>query len=76
MNTVEPIRDLNKIKEIEAYLKEKESPRNYLIFVLGLNFALRISDLLSIKVKDVRKSDRSIWISRPTTRRANRADPG
>jgi len=29
------------------------NPRDYLLFTMGINFALRINDLLSLKVKDV-----------------------
>ena len=60
INKVEPIRSLEKIREIKEYLLENESPRNYLLFVLGVNFALRISDLLLLKVKDVRSEDGKI----------------
>jgi integrase len=53
MNTVEPIKDRIKILAIKRNLKEEKNPRNYLLFVMGCNIALRISDLLSTKVKDV-----------------------
>lgn len=53
MNTVEPIRDVKKIIAIKNNLKKEKNPRNYLLFVLGINSALRISDLLKLKVKDV-----------------------
>ncbi|MBU0513860.1 MAG: tyrosine-type recombinase/integrase [Proteobacteria bacterium] len=52
-NAVEPIRDEKKIMAIRSMLKTKGHPRDYLLFVLGINFALRISDLLSLKVGDV-----------------------
>lgn len=52
MNTVEPIRDKKKIAAMKAVLKQ-QSIRNYLLFVLGLNFALRITDLLSLKIRDL-----------------------
>jgi integrase len=52
MVTVEPIRDKKKILAIKANLKE-DSVRNYLLFVMGINLALRISDLLNLKVKDI-----------------------
>lgn len=51
--TVEPIRDEKKIMAIRSMLKADGRPRDYLLFVLGINFALRISDLLSLKVGDV-----------------------
>jgi len=53
MNSVEPIRDKDRIAEIKANLKAQESPRDYLLFVLGINSALRSSDLLKLKVRDV-----------------------
>ena len=53
MNTVEPIREIQKILAIKRILKEKSNPRDYLLFTMGINFALRINDLLSLKVKDV-----------------------
>lgn len=52
MNTVEPIRNkktLNKIKEILS-----ENQRDFLIFTVGTNCGLRISDILSLNVKDVK----------------------
>lgn len=53
INTVEPIRNPKKIMAIKNLLKVKNNPRDYLLFTLGVNFALRISDLLSLKVNDV-----------------------
>lgn len=53
MNFVQPIRDPNKIKEIQEFLLEK-SERNYMLFVFGINTGLRISDILKIRVKDVK----------------------
>lgn len=53
MNVVEPIRskkDLRKIEEILA----KQNYRNLLMFTLGTNCGLRISDILNLDVKDVR----------------------
>lgn len=52
MNAVEPIRDEAKIEAIKRRLK-RGSPRDYLLFVLGLNTALRIGDLLDLRVQDV-----------------------
>ena len=37
---------------MKAVLKD-ESIRNYLLFTLGINTGLRISDLLKIKISDV-----------------------
>jgi integrase len=52
MNTVEPIRDKQKIKAMKAILKSG-SLRNYLLFTLGINAGLRVSDLLKLKISDV-----------------------
>jgi len=52
LNTVEPIRDKNKIKLMKVVLKNK-SIRNYLLFTIGINTGLRISDLLKLKISDV-----------------------
>lgn len=52
MNTVEPIRDEKKIKAMKAILKDN-SLRNYVLFTLGINTGLRISDLLKLKISDV-----------------------
>ena len=53
MQFVQPIRDRKKIDQIKKLLKDK-SKRDYVLFVLGINSGLRVSDLLSLKVSDVR----------------------
>lgn len=50
---VEPIRDKKKIKEVEDYLEQK-CFRNKVLFCLGINSGLRVSDILSLNVVDVR----------------------
>lgn len=52
MNTVEPIRDKAKIDALKKYLKGN-SIRDYLLFVTGISSALRVSDLLKLKIKDI-----------------------
>jgi len=49
----EPIRDPAKLESIRNTLKENATPRDYLLFVLGVNTALRLRDLLSLRVCDV-----------------------
>ena len=53
MKKVEPIRDKEKIEAMKNELL-KSGYRNFLLFVTGINTGLRISDLLNLKVKDVR----------------------
>ena len=53
MNTVEPIRDINTVWDIADYLREK-SERNKIMFLFGIYVGIRVSDILSLKVRDVR----------------------
>lgn len=57
MEIVEPIRDDKQLKGMSNYLKGKNL-RDYTLFILGINSALRISDLLKLKIEDVRGKDR------------------
>lgn len=52
MEFVQPIKNKDDIEKMKNYLKSK-SLRNWALFTLGINSALRISDLLSLKVDDV-----------------------
>ena len=53
MNTVQPIRDKEMIERFKQELL-KRGYRDYIMFVIGINAGLRISDILPLKVKDVR----------------------
>ncbi|QEK12166.1 site-specific integrase [Crassaminicella thermophila] len=53
MKIVQPIRDKYKIEDMKNELL-KSGYKNYLLFVAGINTGLRISDLLKLKVSDVR----------------------
>ncbi len=53
MQYVQPIRDKKKIEEIKAVLKENGT-RDLLLFTMGINTGLRISDLLKLKIVDVK----------------------
>lgn len=61
MNTAQPIRDKNDLEKfINYYREEEKNTRNQLLLVMGLNTALRVSDLLSLRwedVYDVKKKD-------------------
>lgn len=50
----EPIKDKDKVKQIMDSLKV-ENMRNAIMFGLGVYCGFRISDILNLKVKDVRK---------------------
>mgnify|MGYP000329507262 CR=1 FL=1 len=71
MNKVEPIRDTQKIEEMKKILKQKNY-RDYLLFVIGINTGFRISDILNLKVKDV-KDKRHIKIKEKKTGKVKKA---
>lgn len=50
---VQPIRDLNSINDMKNILKN-QNERDYMFFLIGINTGLRISDILKLKVKDVK----------------------
>lgn len=54
MNYVEPIRDKVLLSQILAHL-EQTSHRNYMMFLIGVNTALRISDILPLTYEDICK---------------------
>ena len=56
MVCVEPIRDKGKIDIVKRILK-KNGSRNYLLFLMGINSGLRISDILKLRVKDVKDKE-------------------
>ena len=54
MKITQPIRDIAELKKIKRYYREvKQNKRNSLLVVCGLNTALRISDILKLRWKDV-----------------------
>lgn len=53
MNYVEPIRDTRTVQDIADYLKEKDQ-KYYIMYMIGIYSGLRISDILKLKVRDVR----------------------
>lgn len=57
MELVEPIRNKKQIDALKKYLRG-QNIRDYLLFVLGINSGLRISDLLKLTVEDVQGQER------------------
>jgi integrase len=66
-----PIREEKDIKAIRKLLSE--TPRNHLLFVMGINNGLRTGDLLKLRVKDLRgmKPGDSIIIKEGKTGKQN-----
>jgi integrase len=71
MNFVEPIRDRKKIAQIKNLLRGEERFRDLLLFTVGINTALRISDLLRLRVEhfiDAQKGLRRRFVIREEKR--------
>ncbi len=66
MNFVEPIRDKKKIAQIKNLLRGQRRSRDLLFFTLGINTALRVSDLLALRIGDFVADDGNVksrfWI--------------
>ncbi len=52
---VQPIKAKKDIEKIKRYLRAHPDKRLYLLFVLGINTGLRISDIVPLQVKQVYK---------------------
>lgn len=64
MSTTQPIRTPEELHDFKKYyLDEKPQPRNYALCVLGLNTALRISDILLLKWGDVYDFTKGTYLS-------------
>lgn len=57
MEFVDPIRSQKQIDNMKRFLKER-SLRDWLLFTIGINSGLRISDLLQLTVEDVKDRSR------------------
>ncbi len=53
MNVVEPIRDVSAINAIKKLMIADGEYMYYLLFTLGINTGLRISDILLLKYEDI-----------------------
>lgn len=53
MSTVEPIRNIEDIRKLEEYFANN-SLRDLLLFTVGINSGLRISDIINLNVGDVK----------------------
>ena len=56
MTAVEAIRSKSDLLKVEQTLL-KQNFRNYVLFKIGINMGLRISDILALDIKDVREKD-------------------
>ena len=61
MGVINPITDREVLEKMKRYLKN-QSPRNYLIFRIGLNFGLSVQELLNLRIEEI--VDRDVFIYR------------
>ena len=62
MSTTQPIKDLKQLSDFKNYyLNISPSPRNYTLIIMGLNTALRISDILSLRQQNAWDRDNKRW---------------
>ncbi len=61
MSTSEPLRTTQDIEKIKNYFLKQNKLRDYTLFTLGINTALRIGDLLNLKWKDVYDIDTELF---------------
>lgn len=59
MNTVQPIRDREKLEDLKEELK-KNGTRDYMLFYTGINSGMRVSDIVKLTREDVKNSDGSM----------------
>lgn len=66
MKYVEPIRDKVLLSQILEWLRKKNT-RDYLMFLIGINTGLRVSDILKLRYKDLNKE--IIYITEKKTKK-------
>ena len=67
-HAAEPIKSKKDIQSVEQYLKE-HNERDYVLFVLGLNSGLRVSDIVRLNVSDVLDKTHITIIEKKTKKR-------
>lgn len=64
MATTQPIKDKKELKKfIDYYQTTNPNKRNYALIIMGLHTALRISDILHLKWKDIYNFDKNCFFS-------------
>jgi len=62
MSTTQPIRNIETLKQFKKYYQYvKPNARNYALIIVGLNSALRISDILHLTYGDVYDFEKRKW---------------
>lgn len=69
MNTMQPIRSFEMIRNIQDFLKcGRNGERNHVLFTTGIYVPLRISDILKWKVRDVKDKDNFVLREQKTNK--------
>ena len=68
MEYVEPIRDKRDVWNVADYLKKKNE-KYYILFVLGCYSGLRVSDILKLRVRDIRGRESVVIYEQKTKKR-------
>ena len=63
MAATKPIKEIRQIAEVKCYFLNSGHIRDYALFTVGINTALRIGDILHLKWKDVYDFNRHIFYS-------------
>lgn len=64
MSTTQPVRNVTQLNLLKNYyLTEKPNARNHMLIIIGLNTALRISDILSLTYGGVYDYQKNEWKS-------------
>lgn len=53
----DPIKSIDDINKVCSFLLEHKRYRDYMMFVVGINFGLRVSDLTTLRFRDLINSD-------------------
>ncbi|WP_257009432.1 site-specific integrase [Bacillus sp. 7884-1] len=65
---VQPLRSKEKIEDMKWSLKQWCGQRDYILFLIGINTGLRISDLVKLKTKDIKRK-KSITVREGKTKK-------
>lgn len=68
MNIVQPITDIEVVKDIADYLQIR-SERNYIMFLIGIYTGLRISDIRKLKVRELKGKTHLEMVSQKTDKK-------
>ncbi len=68
MNVVQPITDIEVVRDISNYLQIR-SDRNYVMFLIGIYTGLRISDIRKLRVRDLKGKTHLEIISQKTDKK-------